>query len=366
MFHEGSKDVPPGGHARIIESIGGETSSFSDEEATVLSNTVAAQYLDLVLELEADRMRGPVVRKAPVDDIKAALIEDYRRRVVGSPAGSAFVRARDLVFAGHPYAGTPAGHPTDLESIGVADVKAHLETYFVPNNAIVVVAGNLDEQEVRASVDKWLAPIPKRAQPPDNRRGKAAPPTPPKPRTEQAGEAPLGTILRAYPLPPAASDEMLAIRLLGSLLADVRLPAALIGPRAADRLLAQLDAHQDGGLFLAGAFYDDGAKTQAVQDVIVDLLKQTTEAKTIGDEAFTRARTHLLALLGAERETTHTIARNTGMSAMIRGDAKAWLDDAARIEKLTKADVAKAAAALLASDRAITVLVTPPRKGGGK
>lgn len=365
LMFQGSTRVKPGDHARLLDDLGGSVAAFTTEDATVMQETVPSGYLDFVLELEADRMRGLVLRDSARRAELAILKEDRARKVDQDPVGLIFARLRELAFAAHPYASTPPGDPDELDKVTLDELRKMYDTYFVPNNAVLVIVGDATLDEVKASVERHFKALPAGKAPPSARRGEAILP-PAKPVAEELGRGEVGFLARASHLPPMKSDDIFALRVLAGVLGGegqgARLPALIIGKGAGDYATAQVDTHQDGGLFLMMAEYVDPTK----RDVLVRLFDE--EVKRLIQDGVTpteleRGKNQLAAILAGSLEDTSGMAFHVGSAKVFRGDAKAWLGDLDRYLAVTNDDIKRVAKTYLGGDKATLVVMTP---GGGR
>ena len=146
MMFKGSKNVEPEGHPSWISSVGGQSNASTNEDATVFWQTLPAQYLPLVLWLEADRMASLRIDEAIFKNEREVVKEERRMRVENQPYGRLNEIIYDQAFTVHPYKHPTIGSMKDLEAASIDDVREFFRTYYVPNNATLVLAGDFDSQ----------------------------------------------------------------------------------------------------------------------------------------------------------------------------------------------------------------------------
>ena len=190
LMFKGSRNVRPDQHPSWITSVGGQANAFTDEDATVYWETVPAQYLPLVLWLEADRMASLDVSDAKFKTEREVVKEERRMRYENQPFGRLPEIIFDKAFKTHPYKHQTIGSMQDLESAAIADVRAFHSTYYVPNNATLVLVGDFDTKEARAQVEQYLGKVP---------RGKDVPRDIPKEPAHTTEER--FTVTESWPLP---------------------------------------------------------------------------------------------------------------------------------------------------------------------
>ena len=161
MMFKGSAHVPPEEHSRLLKEVGGQVNAYTTEDLTAYHNTVPPSYVGFAMKLEAERMRNLKLFPATVDSERKVVEEEKRLRVDNDPVGKALERFRALAYLKHPYDWTPIGTIEDLEKVTPADCQRFYDTYYQPNNATLIIVGDVDEATVRKLVDQHFGPIPK-------------------------------------------------------------------------------------------------------------------------------------------------------------------------------------------------------------
>ena len=165
MMFKGSRNVDPEGHPSYISSVGGQSNAFTNEDATVFWETVPAQYLPLILWLEADRLASLRIEEQVFKTEREVVKEERRMRIENQPYGRLQEIIADQTFTTHPYKHPVIGSMEDLESASVNDVREFFSTYYVPNNATAVLVGDFDSKEALALVTQHLGRVPKSDRP---------------------------------------------------------------------------------------------------------------------------------------------------------------------------------------------------------
>jgi zinc protease len=163
MMFKGSKNVEPEGHPSYISSVGGQSNAYTNEDSTVFWQTVPAQYLPLVLWLEADRMASLRIDEAAFKTEREVVKEERRMRIENQPYGRLNEIIYDHAFTVHPYKHPTIGSMKDLESAALEDVRDFFRTYYVPSNATLVLVGDFETKDAQALVTQYLGRIPKAA-----------------------------------------------------------------------------------------------------------------------------------------------------------------------------------------------------------
>ena len=169
LMFEGSANVPEGAIDTWIEAAGGSTNGSTTTDRTNYYVDAASNALELALYLDADRMAGLLDAMSPesVDGQRDVVKNERRQSYENRPYGLAFpILGQALYPAGHPYHWPVIGSMADLSAAGYDDVAQFFRTYYTPNNASLVVAGDIDLAEARRLVTKWYGPIPRGPEPP--------------------------------------------------------------------------------------------------------------------------------------------------------------------------------------------------------
>jgi predicted Zn-dependent peptidase len=165
MMFKGSKNVEPEGHPSWISSVGGQSNATTNEDATIYWQTFPAQYLPLVLWLEADRLATLRIDDAVFKNEREVVKEERRMRFDNQPYGRLNEIVYDQAFTVHPYKHSTIGSMKDLEAASIEDVRDFFRTYYVPSNATLVLAGDFDSAEALKLVERYLGRVPKSTRP---------------------------------------------------------------------------------------------------------------------------------------------------------------------------------------------------------
>jgi len=166
MMFQGSENVPKAAHFQYIFNAGGTMNGTTSTERTNYFQTLPSNYLPLAFWLESDRMRSLKVTQENLDNQRSAVQEEKRLRYDNQPYVGAFLRMNELIFKNPANSHSTIGSMEDLDAATIDDVKEFFRIYYAPNNAVMTVVGDFDNQEARALVDKYFANIPAQSDPP--------------------------------------------------------------------------------------------------------------------------------------------------------------------------------------------------------
>src|SRR5436305_14886657 len=159
LMFKGSKNVLPEAHTSMIASIGGQSNAYTTDDETVVWETIPAQYLPMILWLEADRMATLRIDKETFTSEREVVKEERRLRVDNQPYGQLNEIIYDQAFTVHPYKHPTIGSMVDLEAASIDDVRDFFDTYYVPENATLVLVGDFDPLQAKLLVGQYLGRV---------------------------------------------------------------------------------------------------------------------------------------------------------------------------------------------------------------
>jgi zinc protease len=159
LMFKGTDDMAPGELSRVVEANGGSDNAFTSADYTAYYQRVAADRLGLMMQMEADRMRDLVLSEADVATERDVILEERATRTDSEPAALFQEELNAALYRNHPY-GTPnIGWRQEIAALDRDDALAFYRRYYAPNNAILVVAGDVEPDEVRALAEEHYGPL---------------------------------------------------------------------------------------------------------------------------------------------------------------------------------------------------------------
>src|SRR5690606_10820790 len=144
-----------------LQRVGGQNNAFTSNDITNYYVTLPAANLETAFWLESDRMLGLAFNEKSLEIQRNVVCEEFKQRYLDQPYGDAWLRLRPLAYKVHPYRWATIGKElAHIEQAKMEDVKAFFTKHYTPDNAILVVAGNVEAGSVRALAEKWFGPIP--------------------------------------------------------------------------------------------------------------------------------------------------------------------------------------------------------------
>ncbi len=365
MMFRGSRHVPPQEHMRLIDQVGGICNAFTSFDQTVYHDTVPAEDLNLALYLEADRMASFKVSDAIYQTERKVVAQEWMLQQ-NRAYGNLFADLFKTVFKTSSYSWTPIGNMQQLLAAPAADLQRFYNTYYVPNNAVLVIAGDVDVPAARRLVERYFAWIP---------AGGAVrhPHTDEAPQTaERQAAVPdrlarLPAVVVGYRGPAYKSDDRYALSVLSAILgegASSRLERALVNtdhPLCAGASTID-ESLEYGGVFGVEAEVLPGRDVAAVKRVIAEQVADlVAHPVTPAELATAKIRRRVETIHG--RETAADIAGAVGDEALWADDPGRVNTDLAKLDAVTAADVQAVAIEYLQPRRATVLTVDPDPTG---
>lgn len=375
MFH-GTKDRPRG-YSQELAAKGGEENAFTTADYTAYYQTAAKQNLPFIMHYEADRMQNLVLEEDRVNAERNVVLEERRMRIDNNPPARLMEAMNAVLYLNHPYRMPVIGWPDEIKALNRQTALAFYDRFYTPNNATVVIAGDVDPAEVRRQAEEIYGPVRRRAEPPPRDRPKE--PEPPAPRSLELTDARAGQpyVSRNYLAPSRISakpGEAEALQVLSAVLSGEtgRLYRTLVaGQGDAPGMAAMAGAAYDPDMldyspFAVYAVPRDGV-TMPDLEAATDRVLAGLRDEAVPEDELARAKRRLLAGAIYSQDDPATLARVFGEAAALGRSVKDVQEWPAKIAAVTAADVQAAARAYLESPRSVTgILSQPPAAGGTK
>lgn len=165
MMFKGTSKVPGEELSRISNKFGGSTNAFTSNNYTGYYQLYPTQYMPLALELEADRMQNLQLRQQDFEPEMRVIMEERRQRTDDNPKSLAYERFRWMAYPTSPLRQPPIGHMKNLEGLKLDALKDWYQKWYTPNNAVLIIVGDVDPQKTMLEVRRYFGDMPKRATP---------------------------------------------------------------------------------------------------------------------------------------------------------------------------------------------------------
>jgi zinc protease len=220
LMFKGTPTHGPGEFARLVEQNGGQDNAFTSQDVTSYYVNIAADRIDLVIDLEADRMHNLRLDPKDIASEREVVIEERRTRTEDDPGGFLGEEVSSIAFKNHPYGAPIIGWMEEIKQITPAQIRAFYKTYYVPNNAILVAVGDFKAPEVLTKIRAKFGRIPKGPPPPPVLA--VEPPQNGERRVIVKKHAQLPIVYLGYHVPNRKSPDAFALEMLSTILSEGR------------------------------------------------------------------------------------------------------------------------------------------------
>ena len=274
LMFGGSVNIP--NYDSPLQSVGGENNAFTTPDLTNYYISLPYQNLETAFWLESDRMLSLAFNPQSLEVQRKVVIEEFKQRYLNQPYGDVWLKFRPLIYQQHPYRWATIGKEIKhIEEATLEDVKAFFQKHYVPSNAILVVAGKVDFEEVKTLAEKWFGPIPAGVKP--LRNLPVEPVQDEDRRMEIKADVPSNRLYIAYPVVGRYAPGYHAIDLLSDLLgrneSSYLYNALVQDQRIFDSLHASLTGSMDPGLLVVSGQVCEGVDVADAEKLLLDAIQ---------------------------------------------------------------------------------------------
>jgi predicted Zn-dependent peptidase len=320
LMFGGSVNIPS--YDEPLQMVGGENNAFTTNDITNYYCTVPAENLETAFWLESDRMLSLAFTDKSLEVQRSVVIEEFKQRYLNQPYGDVWLLLRPLAYHKHPYKWATIGKEiSHIENATMDDVKSFFWKHYNPSNAIMVVAGDVTTEQVKALSEKWFGDIPAGKKPERN--------IPVEPRQQEPRrltverDVPVDAIYKTYHMCSRKDPEYHTIDLLSDVLSrgnSSRMYKSLIKEK---KLFTEINAYVmgdlDKGLFVISGKTSEGVKMEDAEKAIQEEIDKI-KTGTIAEEELQKCKNKVESTLTFSETDLLTKATNLAISELL-GDA---------------------------------------------
>ncbi len=365
LMFQGSAHVKPEEHDKIITAAGGVSNAYTNDDVTVYWQTFPSNYLEKVIWLEADRMASLDVSGDNFKREREVVKEERLTRVENPPYGDLVEQLYQASFEEHPYRHTTIGSMADLNAATIEDVRTFFKTYYAPNNATMVIAGDFQTAPAIELVKAYFGTIPKSAQP-VARNNVKEPPQQKERRLSRTKNVPLPAYVAAYHVPADGHPDSYALNIASSILSQghsSRIYQSIVYDK---QLAVEADASgnftEDPNLFFAILIMNRGASIEEGEKAMnVEIGRMTTDL--VSEKELEKAKNAIRSEYTFGRESVQEKAQALGHAATIHNDPASINKEYDLFMKVKREDIMRVAKTYFRPDNRTVLIVNPAKRG---
>ncbi|MGD8863628.1 MAG: pitrilysin family protein, partial [Myxococcales bacterium] len=359
MFNE-TRNLPHGEFDRRVEAAGGDTNAATWTDWTQYHSELPASELPLIVELEADRMANLVLREPQVSSEKEVVANERRYRVDDDVEGTVHEVLYKLAYRRHPYHHPTIGWMRDIQGFTTADCSKFYRTYYAPNNATLVVVGDVDEAKLLSLIQRHYGGM-KRARIPAEQVVKEGPPRSERVETLRL-PTPTEKLAMGYRAPAFGERDYVALSILNELLFIGRsarcFQSMVRNAQVATDVAAGIAPFEHPGLYDIWVDLREGKRArQALKLLDAELKRVREEPVSEDDLRRVKSRAELGFLMAME--TASGKAEQLGLYEVVLGDGSQLLTRLQEYREITAAEVQRVARRVLDPGGRVRIHVLP-------
>ena len=345
LLFEGSENIDRGEFDVYVENAGGVLNANTSQDRTFYYELLPSNQLELGLWLESERMLHAKIQQIGIDTQNEVVKEEKRQRVDNRPYGSMVAETMDACYDVHPYQWTPIGSMEHLDAATHSDFMDFYETFYVPNNATLSIAGDIDIKSAKELINKYFGDIPK---------GKKTIPRPtqvePK-RTEERrsiiyGKDRLPVVIQAYPIPAQGTPDYYAVDMLNQVLsggASSRLNKSIVDEKQLALFCGAFSfGLEDPGVTFAFAMVNMGIEPSEVESAMNEEFEKM-KMDLISERELQKLKNQIESQFVSSNSTMAGIAEELANYHTYFGDANLINTEIDRYLAVTPEDIRRAA-----------------------
>jgi zinc protease len=360
MMFNGSENYPPGDFDRTMEAAGGANNAYTSANVTVYQDWVPSSALAITLDLEADRIRALSVDPELVESERGVVMSERRRSLEDDNHSLMWEQLMSAAYIAHPYQWPIIGWRSDIENWRQQDVEDFHHNWYAVNNAVFVVCGSYDHDELLRLLEEKIGSIEPRELP----RGVVTvePPQPGERRVELRKEAQMGSVLVGWHVPATADEDMRVLELADLILSSgesSRLYRRLVDQdQVALWAWGDTDNNFDPGLYQLLVQSREGVEGPLVEAALYEEIERM-KSEPVSDEELQKAKNMLVTGFYRDMATISGRANQLGSFELFHGDWRKLFDVVGTYESITAEDIQRVLGEYLTTNNRTVVTLIP-------
>jgi zinc protease len=361
LMFEGSPNIGRGEYFKIIEAAGGSLNANTSNDRTYYFQTLPSNQLELGLYMESERMLHAKIDSTGIATQKEVVKEEKRLRVDNQPYGSVIANMLKSAYGGTNYEWAPIGSFEDIDAATDQDFVDFYNTFYVPNNATLAIAGDIDIAETKALINKYFSEIKRGTK--DIPRPKITAPKLDGTVTETVFDnIQVPALIQGYRMPPQGTDDYYALQMLTTLLSggqSSRFQKTIVDEKGMALAVQAIPLGlEDGGLFINFALPNQGTSIEDLE-AEVDALVEQTKNELIPEREFQKVKNQIENNFISGYGSVQSIAESLSNYHVYFGNAGLINTEIERYMKVAREDLQKVAKKYFVPENKVVLTYRP-------
>ncbi|PHK22690.1 peptidase M16 [Nostoc linckia z15] len=322
LLFEGTKNIQRGDWFKIVTANGGNNNANTSDDRTYYYEVFPSNNLELAIWMESERLMHPVINQIGVDTQNEVVKEEKRLRVDNQPYGNLIAEVKRNMFKVHPYRWATIGSMDHLDAATLAEFQAFNKKFYIPNNAVLVVAGDIDPVQAKKWIQQYFGPIPK-GTPITRQKFEEAPITQTIKATYEDPNVQLPMVVSAYRTPSMKTREARVLDMISSILSDGKSSRMYKNIVDNKKMAMQIGAfnysQEDYGLYIVYGIPMPGfTAADITKEADAEIAKLQTEL--ISEKEFEKLKNQFESRYVSSNASVEGIAENLASYYLLYGD----------------------------------------------
>lgn len=364
LLFEGTENIGRGEWMKIVSGNGGTNNANTEEDRTYYYEVFPSNNLELAIWMEAERMLHPVINQIGVDTQKEVVKEEKRLKVDNQPYGNVIKVVKENLFIKHPYRWDIDGKMEHIDAATLEEFKAFNKKFYVPNNAVLVVAGNFETAEATKWINKYFSPV-KKGLDVEKIAITEEPITKTIHATFEDANIQIPGIVAAYRIPSMKTKDARVLELISALLSEGK--SSILYKKIVDdkKMALQVGAYtmqqEDYGMYiLFGLPLGETATASILKEIDEEILKLQTDL--ISEREFQKLQNKIENDFVNNNATVEGIAENLATYYLLYGDVNLINTNIKNYLSITREDIRTAAKTYLNSNQRLLLDYVPSKE----
>ena len=361
LLFEGSENLGRGDYMNVIQAAGGTLNAFTSNDHTYYFQTLPSNQLELALYMESERMLHAKIDQVGVDTQREVVKEEKRQRYDNQPYGTILLETLDRAYSEHPYQWAPIGSLDHLNAASLDEFIEFYNDFYVPNNATLTIAGDIDYNQAEEWVKQYFSEVPKGT-------GEIRRPNVEEPKkTEEIRDIiydniQIPAVIQAYNLPKKTHEDSYAMSMLSTYLTGGK--SSLMTKELVEKQQKALAVQaipldlEDGGIFIMYGVANMGIEASALESEI-DVILRKVQEEGISDRDFQKLQNIIENRLVSKNSTMAGVAQNLAESKVFYGDTEYINQELSNYRKVKQEDIKRVANQYLTLDGRVVLYYLP-------